>query len=73
MKAKLIYREKYIYADGLIREMGLLQVSKKLNRDYKNIHTDVRLLENIGLIERTEDNKVEVPWNVVEARLELAA
>ena len=29
MKAKLIYREKYIYADGAIREMVLWQLPKK--------------------------------------------
>jgi hypothetical protein len=30
-------------------------------------------MENIGLVKRTEDNKVEVPWDIVEARLQLAA
>ena len=39
----------------------------------KNVHTDVRRLEQIGLIERTRDGKVQVPWDVVEAQLELAA
>ncbi len=29
MRAKLIYREKYIYADGAIREMVLWQLPKK--------------------------------------------
>jgi hypothetical protein len=29
MKGKLIYHEKYIYADGAIREMVLWQISKK--------------------------------------------
>lgn len=29
MKARLIYREKYIYADGAIREMVLWQLPKK--------------------------------------------
>ena len=48
-------------------------LAKKLARDYKNVHTDVRLLENVGLIERTRDDKVEVPWDTVEARLQLAA
>ena len=30
MKAKLTYREKYIYADGAIREMVLWQLPKKI-------------------------------------------
>ncbi len=29
MKARLIYREKYIYADGAIREMVLWQLPKR--------------------------------------------
>jgi predicted transcriptional regulator len=44
-----------------------------LKRDYKNVHTDVRLLEQCGLIDRTQDNKVIVPWSIIEAKLELAA
>lgn len=30
MKAKLIYREKYVYADGAIREMVLWQLPEKI-------------------------------------------
>ena len=48
-------------------------LANKLARDYKNVHTDVRLLEKVGLIERTRDDKVEVPWDTVEARLQLVA
>jgi len=52
---------------------SIRSLSNELSRDYKNVHTDVRLLEGLGLIERTEDNQVKVPWDIVEARLELAA
>ena len=48
-------------------------LAKALERDYKNVYTDVKRLEHIGLIGRTKDDKVEVPWNIVEARLRLAA
>ena len=48
-------------------------LANKLGRDYKNVHTDVRRLESIGLIDRTEDNKIEVSWDILEARLRLAA
>jgi hypothetical protein len=30
-------------------------------------------LEFVGLIDKTKDNKIEVPWDIVEARLMLAA
>jgi len=59
-----------------LRSTGPLSVralSKKLGRDYKNVHTDVRRLELIGLIDRNKDDKVKVPWDIVEAKLRLAA
>jgi predicted transcriptional regulator len=48
-------------------------LANNLGRDYKNVHTDVRRLEKIGLIERTKDDRIMVPWDIVEARLMLAA
>ena len=53
--------------------MSIRALANELGRDYKNVHTDVRRLELIGLIDRTKDNKIEVPWDIVEARLMLAA
>jgi len=53
--------------------MSIRALASESGRDYKNVHTDVRKLENAGLISRTEDNKIEVPWDIVEARLRLAA
>ena len=49
------------------------RLENELGRDYKNVHTDVRKLENAGLISRTEDNRIKVPWDIVEARLQPAA
>jgi len=53
--------------------MSVRALAKALERDYKNVHTDVRRLEMIGLIARTQDGQIEVPWDIVEARLKLAA
>ena len=53
--------------------MSVRALSKEIGRDYKNVHTDVRRLEQIGLIGRTKDSRIEVPWDIVEARLRLAA
>ena len=60
----------------ILRENGPMSIrslANELGRDYKNVHTDVRKLEYIGLVGRTEDGKIKVPWNVVEARLMLSA
>ena len=53
--------------------MSVRALSKEIGRNYKNVHTDVRRLEQIGLIGRTKDSRIEVPWDIVEARLKLAA
>ena len=61
---------KRLHANGPMSIRGL---AKDLGRDYKNVYTDVRRLENIGLIERVKNDKIKVPWDIVEARLLLAA
>lgn len=48
-------------------------LANELRRDYRNIHTDVRRLAGIGLINRTKDDKIKVPWDILEAQLGLAA
>ena len=53
--------------------MSIRGLASRVRRDYKNVHTDVQRLEHIGLIARTQDDKMEVPWDIVEARLDLAA
>ena len=53
--------------------MSIRALATELGRDYKNVHTDVGRLAQIGLIGRTNDGKIEVPWDIVEARLSLAA
>lgn len=53
--------------------MSIRALAKAVERNYKNVHTDVRRLEQVGLIGRTKDNRIEVPWDIVEARLRLAA
>jgi len=53
-----------------LREAGPLsiyQLAKLLRRDYKNVHTDVTALARIGLIEKQDDARVSVPWDVVRA------
>jgi predicted transcriptional regulator len=53
--------------------MSVRGLAKALGRDYKNVHSDVHRLEVLGLIARSRDNKIEVPWDIVEAQLRLAA
>ena len=61
---------KKLHANG---PMSIRALAKDLGRDYKNVHTDVRRLENISLIERTKNDRIKVPWDIVEACLLLSA
>jgi predicted transcriptional regulator len=51
------------------------QLAQALGRDYKNIHTDVSALEELGLIEKGEKGVLTVPYDeiVIHAGLTEAA
>jgi predicted transcriptional regulator len=37
------------------------------------VHTDVKALEDLGIIERDSEGRVTVPWDEVEVKVPLAA
>lgn len=61
---------KTLHTNG---SMSIRALAKALGRDYKNVHQDVQRLESVDLIGRTQDNKIEMPWDIIEAHLRLAA
>jgi len=48
-------------------------LARALERDVKRVHEDVTALIEWGLVERTEDRKVEVPFDVIHADFDLRA
>jgi len=57
-----------------LREQGncsIYELAKRLDRDYKNVHTDVTQLALLGLIEKDADGRVGVPWAVLRAEFRL--
>ena len=48
-------------------------LARALERDVKRVHEDVTMLIEWGLVERTEDRKVEVPFDVIHADFDLRA
>ena len=50
---------------------SIYELAKRLQRDYKNVHTDVTQLAAIGLVERGEDGRVAVRWDLLRAELRL--
>jgi len=60
----------------VLRQHGLQSIrslSKQLRRDYKNVHTDVIALSDVGLIQRSEQGLLTVPWDVIDAHVRLVA
>ena len=58
-----------------LRSMGpssMYALAKKANRNYSNIHTDVLRLLELGLIDRSNDGLVFVPFDAIEIRFPLA-
>lgn len=47
-------------------------LAKAAGRNYSNVHSDVARLLELGLIERTADDAVSVPFDAVEIRMPLA-
>ena len=59
-----------------LRQHGPLSVralAKHLERDYKNVHTDARALEDVDLIARTEEGLLFAPWDVIDTHMRLVA
>jgi predicted transcriptional regulator len=48
--------------------LSIYQLAKRLQRDYKNVHTDVTQLLRLGVLERQGDG-VAVPWQLLRAEL----
>jgi predicted transcriptional regulator len=58
-----------------LRRLGPCSVyalAKAAERNYSNVHTDIARLEVLGLIERTEDGSIWVPYESVQILVPLA-
>ena len=47
--------------------LGVRALARALERDVKRVHEDVSALVNIGLVARTEANKLHVPFKEIRA------
>ena len=50
---------------------SIYELAKRLERDYKNVHTDVTQLAAMGLIERRSDGLAAVAWDLLRVELKL--
>ncbi len=53
--------------------LSINELARRLKRNYKNVHTDVSRLIDLGLIGRLADQRVAVVWDIVVAEMRLAA
>ncbi|MDX9765807.1 MAG: MarR family transcriptional regulator [Ectothiorhodospiraceae bacterium] len=51
---------------------SIYALAKEAQRNYSNVHGDANRLIDLGLIERTEDDLVFVPFDAIEIRMSLA-
>lgn len=51
---------------------SIYALAKKLGRHYKNVHTDVTALVQLGIIEKDADGKIFVPWDEIDVSMPLA-
>lgn len=60
---------KYVHEqDGI----SIRSLAKKLDRDYSNVHQDVKILSQLGLMIKNEKNeKYYVPWDVIVTEIPL--
>ena len=57
-----------------LRKAGPLTVAelaRRLDRDYKNVHTDVNQLIEWMAVEREDDGRVNVPWSEIVVDIKL--
>lgn len=54
-------------------EMTIYELAKRVRRNYKNVHTDIAKLVELGLVIKTDSGKITVPWDSIVAEIRLAA
>ena len=57
-----------LHAEGAL---SIYALARRLQRDYKNVHTDVTQLARIGLIERRADGLAAAAWDLLRAEFKL--
>lgn len=59
---------------AVLREAGPMTayaLAKRLGRNYSNVHSDLKRLEALGLVQRDEKRRLLAPWAELRIRLPL--
>jgi len=58
-------RMELVHALHLHGAMSIRKLAGILDRDYKSVHRDVHILLPIGLVQKTDDELILVPWDLI--------
>ena len=53
--------------------LTIREVARRVDRDFKGVHSDVTLLLGAGILERTESGGVEFPYDRVHVEFDMMA
>ena len=53
--------------------MTIRETARRLNRDVKGVHGDVHALLNAGVIQKTADNRIVFPFDIIRVDMMLRA
>ena len=53
--------------------LTIREVARRVDRDFKAVHSDVTMLANAGILERTERGAVQFPYDRVHVEFDMMA
>ena len=53
--------------------LSIREVARRVKRDFKAVHSDVTMLANAGILERTDSGAVEFPYDRVHVEFDMMA
>lgn len=55
------------------KKISIRALSKLLERDYKNVHQETKILEDIGLLHRDSDDMITMPWETIITEIPMSS
>lgn len=52
--------------------MAIREIARRVDRDVRAVHSDAHVLRNAGLIERTDDGRVDCPYDAIHVNFVLS-
>jgi len=72
---RVLSNQRLVLLSTLLRSgpSSIRALSKTLRRNYKNVHSDIKLLREADLIRLDDNDKVFVPWQKIYTEIDLLA